>query len=172
MIFFSVFARMLLFTCQNLLFQPLCCFVKFVLKMSRIEIDVKKKILHIWCTEKGISFNRIAKRVKVQPASVKRIIERFGKELSFEDSTRRGRKPGSVDPKLDQKVVDYIQQNRSASVRDLAKKFKTSIGMIQRIKKRHNLRTFKKQKTPKQSPEQKCRAKNRARKLALQPFFG
>lgn len=37
--------------------------------------------------------------------------------------------------------------------------------MIQRIKARHNLKTYKKQKVSKQSPEQKCRAKTRARKL-------
>lgn len=112
-----------------------------------------------------MNYYQIAKRVNVHPASVKRIIEKFGTELSFEDLPRSGRKPGSSDPKLDRKVVDYIRHDRSASIRDLAKKFRTSVGMIQRIKKRNDLRTYKKQKIPKQSPEQKRRAKTRARKL-------
>lgn len=134
--FFSVFARMLLVTCQNSLFQSCCCFVMLLWKMSWIEIDVKKKILYIWCTENSFSFSRIAKRVKFHPASVKQIL---GTELFFEISTRSGRNPGSVDHKMDQKVVDYIQQNRSASVQDLVKKFKCSIGMIWRIEKREIL---------------------------------
>lgn len=133
--------------------------------MSRIEFETKKKILHTWCTEKGITYNRIAKRFKVHPISVKRIIEKFGNECSLKDLPRSGRKPGPSNPGLDQKVVNYIQKNKSASTRDLAKKFKTSIGMIQRIKHRHNLKTYKKQKAPKQSPEQKNRAEMRARKL-------
>lgn len=37
--------------------------------------------------------------------------------------------------------------------------------MVQRIKKRNNLKTYKKQKVPKQSADQKSRAKTRARKL-------
>lgn len=133
--------------------------------MSRIEFETKKKILHTWCTEKGVTYNQIAKRVNVHPASVKRIIEKFGKECSLKDLPRSGRKPGSSNPDLDQKVVDYIQRNKSASTRDLAKKFRTSIGMIQRIKRRNDLKTYKKQKVPKQTPEQKSRAKTRARKL-------
>lgn len=133
--------------------------------MSRIELETKKKVLHIWCTEKGVTFNQIAKRTKICPESVKRIIEKFGNECTLRDLPRSGRRPGPSNPELDQKVVNYILKNRSASIRDLAKKFKTTIGMIQRIKRRHDLKTYKKQKVPKQSPEQQHRAKTRARKL-------
>lgn len=133
--------------------------------MARIDIETKKKILHTWCTEKGVTYNQIAKRFKVHHTSVKNVIHKYGEELSLKDLPRTGRKPGPSEPKLDDKVVAYIRRHRSASTRDLAKKFKTSIGMIQRIKVRNSLKTYKKQKVPKKSLEQQSRAKTRARKL-------
>jgi transposase len=133
--------------------------------MVRIDLETRKKILHTWCTEKGVTYNQIAKRFKVHHTSVKNIIDKYGNESSLKDLPRSGRKPGSSKPQLDAKVVTHIKRNRSVSTRDLAKKFKTSIGMIQRIKARNSLKTYKKRKVPKKSVEQQSRAKTRARKL-------
>lgn len=108
--------------------------------MSRIQIEVREEILHTWCTVKGITFNQIAKRVGVAPASVKAIIEKFGMHHTLTDLPRSGRKPGASDPKLDKYVVKLINQNKSISMRDLAKKAGTSYGMIQRIKRRYGLK--------------------------------
>lgn len=133
--------------------------------MSRIDLETRKKILHTWCSERGVTYNEIAKRVKVHHTSVKNIIEKFGKTLSMKDLPRSGRKTGPSQPGRDLKVVEYIRKNPSASTRDLAKQFNTSIGMIQRIKVRNSLKTYKKQKVPKKSLVQQVRAKTRARKL-------
>ena len=76
----------------------------------------------------------------------------------MDELPRRGRKPGSSNPKLDQKMVSLIMKNKSMSIRDLAKKAGTSVGMIQRINRRNHLKTYKKQKISKQSVEQKKRA--------------
>ena len=83
----------------------------------------------------------------------------------MKDLPRCGRIPGPSMPELYGKVLEYIKLHRSESTRDLAKRFKTSIGMIQRIKTRHFLKTYKKRKVPKKSVEQQSRAKTRARKL-------
>lgn len=133
--------------------------------MSRIKKEVKIRVLDTWMREKGISMNEVAKRFGIHPASVKSIIHKFGEHYTFDDLPGRGRKPGPSDPNLDRKVINLINRNRSMSIRDLAKKAGTSIGMVQRIKKRNNLKTYKKQKVSKQTAEQKSRAKTRARKL-------
>lgn len=51
------------------------------------------------------------------------------------------------------------------SVRDIAKKTGVSIGTVQNIKKRNNIRTYRKQKMPKRSADQKTRSKKRCGKL-------
>ncbi|XP_065091905.1 uncharacterized protein LOC135712777 [Ochlerotatus camptorhynchus] len=132
--------------------------------MSRIENEVKIKGLDTWLSEKDVTMRKLANRVGIHHASVKSIINKFREHYSLDELPGRGRKPGSSNPKLNQKVVSLIRKNKSMSIRDLAKKAGTSVGTIQRIKKRNNLKTYKKQKISKQSAEQKHRAATRARK--------
>ena len=61
---------------------------------------------------------------------------------SIKDLTKSGRKKDAEDPKLDTKIVTLIDKNASMSVRDLAKKVQKSVWMIQRVKRRHNLKTY------------------------------
>lgn len=133
--------------------------------MSRIKKETKIRVLDTWLREKGVTMNNLAKRFGIHPGTVKSIINKFGEHYTFDDLPRRGRKPGPADPNLDRKIVNLINRKKSMSIRDLAKKAGTTVGMVQRIKKRNNLKTYKKQKTSKQSAEQKSRAKTRARKL-------
>lgn len=165
MIFYVVITACCSFACQLPFVYLFARFKFLVSKMSRIEKEVKKKVLDTWLSEKGITMRKLAKRFGIHHASVKTIINKFGEHYTLDELPGRGRKPGSSNPKLDRKVVSLIMKNKSMSIRDLAKKAGTSVGMIQRIKQRNHLKTYKKQKISKQSAEQKKRAATRARKL-------
>lgn len=133
--------------------------------MARITVDVRKKIVHNYCTENNISYRKLAKRYKVSPNAVKNIIIKFGNTCSLKDMPKSGRKKGPNNAKLESKILILINKNKSMSVRDLAKKGGTSASMIQRVKQRHNLKTYKKQKIPKRSEKQVKVGKTRLRKL-------
>lgn len=133
--------------------------------MARINLDVRKKIVHNYCTEKNISYRKLAKRYNISPNSVKNIIIKFGNTCNVENLPKCGRKKGPANLKLEAKILALMNKNKSMSVRDLAKRASTSVGMIQRVKHRHNLKTYKKQKQPKKSEKQVQTGKTRLRKL-------
>lgn len=62
--------------------------------MSRFELETRKKILHVWYTEKGVTYNQIAQRAKVHQTSMKNKHDKFGPELTLNDLPRSGRQPG------------------------------------------------------------------------------
>lgn len=141
--------------------------LKFLLvfNMPRIKENVRKQIVHNYCTETGLSYRMLSKRYGVSVTSVKNIIIKFGEYGTVADMPKSGRKKGPQDLKLEEKVLKALNTYKSISVRDLAKKTGTNVAMIQRIKKRNNLKTFKKQKIPKKSQKQKIVGKSRTRKL-------
>ena len=112
--------------------------------MPRISLNVRKQILYTYCTEKDISFRQLAKRFKVSDKSVKNIVTRYGEHCVLSDLPKSGRKKGARDPKLERRLVELIMRNPTTSIRDLASKGKTTVGMIQRVKRRNNLKTYKK----------------------------
>lgn len=144
------------------LFLVLC---HLVFEMARIEEEVRKKIVHTYCAEKNISYRQLAKRYKVSVNAVKNIIVKYGDTCSIKDLPKSGRKKGAKDVKVEKNVLTLIDKNKSMSVRDLAKKARTSVSMIQRIKGRNNMKTYKKQKIPKKSERQVKVGKTRLRKL-------
>lgn len=133
--------------------------------MSRLSLNVRKQIVDSWLSVKGISFRQIAKQLNTSHQTVSAVIKKYGEELTFKDLPRPGRKIGSYNKNIDRKVRKLIESKRSLSVREIAKKCGNSPANVQEIKKRHNLKTYKKQRIPKRSQKQQAVAKNRARKL-------
>ena len=133
--------------------------------MPRISLTVRKKILYTYCTEKNVSYRQLAKRFKVSDKSVKNIVLRYGEHCVLSDLPKSGRKKGARDPKLERRLVQLIMRNPTTSIRDLASKGKTTVGMIQRVKRRNNLKTYKKQKVAKKTEKQIKSVKTRVRKL-------
>lgn len=133
--------------------------------MRGLSPEKRKSILDKWCSIKGITLRKLAKLENVSVGAVQNAIKKFGQEYTFVDKPKSGRKPGSSNPNLDRKIVKAYKTNKEASVRDLAKKLGTSIGMVQRAKQRNNLKTYKKQRQPKRSEKQQSSVKSRVRKL-------
>lgn len=133
--------------------------------MRGLTPQKRKSIVDKWCSVKGITYRKLAQMEGVSVGAVQTAIRKYGEDYTFEDQQRPGQKPGPSNPKLDQKIVKLFASNRELSVRDVAKKVGTSIGMVQRAKKRNNLKTLKKQKQPKRSQKQKASVKTRVRKL-------
>ena len=133
--------------------------------MTRISFENRKLILDKWCGIKGISFRTIAKQVKVSTDSVRRIINKFGEHHSLNDLPKSGRKKGPSNKKLEQKVVSLYKTKKGLSVRDAAKKAGTSPSMIQRVKKRNNLKVYKRQRNPIITEKQAITIKKRVHKF-------
>lgn len=115
------------FDCR-LSFVPMFVRLKFsVSEMPRIENEVKINVLDTWLSNKGLT-------------------------LFMDEVPGRGRKPGCSNTKLDQKLGSPNRKNKSMSIRYFANNAETSVGMIQRIKKWNNLKTYKRQT--------KCRIKS------------
>lgn len=108
---------------------------------------------------------KIAKEENVSFNSVSNIIKKFGERNTLDDLPKSGRKKGAHNQELDKKIKTIFKNKPGISVRDAAKKANTTIGMIQRCKKRLNLKTYKKQKQPKRDATQSKKAYTRARKL-------
>lgn len=133
--------------------------------MGRIILEVRKNILDDWCKLKNMTFRKLAKKYKVSPSGVHKLIKKFGETTVLQDLPKSGRKRGTWDSALEKKVMRMFLQKPSLSVRDAAKKANTSPSTIQRIKLRCNLKTYKKQKQPKRDDKQTAAVRKRTRKL-------
>lgn len=133
--------------------------------MAKINIEKRKSVLFKWCSIKSISMRKIAKEENLPVSSVSYIIKKFGETNTIHNLPKSGRKKGSFDQEKSRRVMEIIKKKRELSVRDIAKKAKTSIGMVQRVKARNNLKTYKKQKQPKRDEKQSSKAKTRTKKL-------
>lgn len=133
--------------------------------MGRLSETTRKGIVNTFLNEKGISQRTIAKRYLVSKNAVALTIKRYGETLMIKDSPKSGRPKGPRNQQLDSKIQSTISQNMNMSVRDLADKCKTTIGMVQRCKKRNNLKTYTKQRAPKRNQKQVVNIKPRVRKL-------
>lgn len=132
--------------------------------MPRISAETRKAILLKWCKEK-ITLRKLAKSVNCSKSAVYQIIKKFGEHNTIDDLPKSRRRKGPVCKKTEESVVKYLNSGKSLSVREIAKKVKISVGSVQNIKKRNNIKTFKKQKIPKRSAAQQDRAKKRSRRL-------
>lgn len=116
--------------------------------MPSISIETRKLIVQKWCTEK-ISYKKIAKSVNCSISGVRKVILKFGDNFTIDNLPKSRRRSGPANPQKEAKVVQLLSKNKSMSVRKVAKKAGVSVGTVQNVKKRNNLKTYKKQKAPK-----------------------
>lgn len=133
--------------------------------MSSKEEKVRKSIIDIYLQNPSCSYAEIGRLSNTSRATARNAIIKFKEQKSLKRKPGGGRKPGFQDPEIVKKVVRSLKVNPNLSVRDLAKKFKISVFLVQKIKQKHGLRSFKAQKTANRSEIQDQRAKTRARKL-------
>lgn len=129
------------------------------------EKTQRKVIIDKWLENQEASARSISKQLKIPNSTVSRVIKRFKEEKSLDRKSHKNRVSGARNEKLDEKIIKTIQKNRSMSVRDIASLHRTTRGMVQRAKKRAAMKTRKKKKVPKVTPEQRKKIKTRARKL-------
>lgn len=130
-----------------------------------MENENRKKIVHIYLQNPDWSYSKISKELKLPKSTVGAVIKRYKETSSIVRAKGSGRKSGPTDKKLHAKLVKSFKQNPGLSVRDRAKRFNTSIGMVQRTLKRVGMKAFKVVKTPRRTEKQETNMKSRARKL-------
>lgn len=133
--------------------------------MTINEIETRSTIVKLFHDNPTYTYGKIAKLAKVTRKTGSKVIRNFKSNLSVQRKEGSGLIKGFRTKKLDKKVVDVIEKLPSISTRDIAKKCKTLPAMIQRIKARNNLKTFKKRKIPKKSIKQFNEGIDRAKKL-------
>lgn len=112
-----------------------------------------------------MSGQQIAKKLKIYPRAVQRILKRFKGTLSIEKKPGSGRKVGSGNKELRRKVKRSLGQNPVLSDRDKAKRFQTSKTTIRKIRAELRFKAFRVVKCPNRNDKQNVEAKKRARKL-------
>lgn len=134
--------------------------------MGRIDQETRVFIIKKYCTE-GLSCRDIARIVKRSKSAVYQIIRKFGEHHTVADLPRFRTRRGATKPRTEKKCVKLLLSEESFSVRRIAKKLRISVGSVQNIKRRNNIKTYRKQKMPKRSAEQENRARDRCRKLDI-----
>lgn len=133
--------------------------------MSSQQEKNRKIILQKYIENPLRTQKSIAKDVGVSRETVSRVLKKFSGSLTVERKKGSGKKVGPHDKKLEKKVCSTIKARRGMSTRDVAKKCQTSSSMVQRVKRRNNMKCYKKQKQPKRTVPQKNRAIVRSRRL-------
>lgn len=117
-----------------------------------------------------MSYKKLASEVRVSYFLARRVALRFKEEGTVKDKARSGRPKHSVNKQLERRVIGFIERNPNMSIRDIAKKAKTSHQQVINIKKRNNIKTYKKKKIPKRSEKQNVKSKKLAGKLYREKF--
>jgi transposase len=60
--------------------------------MRGLSAEQRRKIVHKWCTEPGLSLRKLAKIEGVSEKAVRTAIRKFSEDNSFEDKPKTGRK--------------------------------------------------------------------------------
>lgn len=157
--------------CQIFHFCMIIFFIKvlflrcsILVKMTKQE-ETRRIIISKYLENPQKSVKMIAKELNFPNSTTSDVIKRYKETLSI------SRKPGSggnrvvTDPKLAQKLVKYVEKNPNKSEREMAIKFNMSKSWIHKMLVKHNLRSFKVQKSVNRTDQQAQRAKTRARNL-------
>lgn len=133
--------------------------------MENQRETVRIKIVHEWKKNPQVSYSIIAKICNTSKSNVCKTLLRFKEHNTTKSRPKTGRPKGPSNTKLEKNILKTMKKNRSMSVRDIAKKNHTSNDMIQRVKKRNNLKVYKKQRCPKRSKKQANVALRRSKLL-------
>jgi len=129
------------------------------------QVETRKSIIRIYQANPQWSFIKIAKEARVRRETVSKVINNFKKDLTINRKQGSGRKKGFQSPKTAKKVIALFEKNPRLSERKAAKKVDCSRSLIQKIKSRNNLKSYKVQKVPDRNAVKNLEAKERAKKL-------
>lgn len=135
------------------------------MEISSRELENKKKVVHKFLENPNASGASIAKSLNLNQRTVRRIIKRFRDSPSVSRASDGGRKPGSADKNLAQKIIRPIKQNPGLSDNDRAKKYGTSPATVRRTRIKAGYKSYRMIKHPNRSEKQSLVAKKRARLL-------
>lgn len=133
--------------------------------MESKEKQTRISIIKIYQENPTYTFEKIAKLANTHRKTGSNVIKKFATTLTVDRKQSSGGKTGPKDKKIERKVIEVITKKPSISKRDTAKKSKTSPSMVQRVKARNDLQTYKKHKKPKRTDLQFNTGINRAKKL-------
>jgi len=133
--------------------------------MSSLQLVRREKILHFCLHNPGLAKKEIAKQLEVPLRTIYSVLKTFQERQTLNRKPGSARPRGCTKPELVQKVKLSIQRNPTISIRTLAEKYGTSIGMIQRIKKQLQYRSYKKKKIARREEKQDNKAIRRSKKL-------
>lgn len=104
-----------------------------------------EKMIDIFLQNPNFTQRKIAKFSGFSLSSVEKAIRKYELNLPCVKKPKPRRKKGPADPALEKRVVEMIELGINDSIRDLARKCKTSKSNIQRIKTRNGYNTCTKQ---------------------------
>lgn len=133
--------------------------------MSSAQEKLHENILYKYVQYGDNSTKKVALELNTSIRTVQRVLKRFRETGGIRRQPGSGRKRGFVDKKIEKKVIAALQRKPTLSVRDLAKKCKTSKSTIQRVKKNSHIKSFKQTKVPNRNAKQQTESKTRSRKL-------
>lgn len=130
-----------------------------------MALENRQKIVLKYLDDPAVPIYKIAKSLKLPRTTAQGVLKKFKARLTNERAQGSGRKPGTHNKKLYQKVRLSFKTNPGLSNRDRAKRFNTSEGTIRNIRKKSGLKSFKAIKYPNRSDKQRFEVKKRSRRL-------
>lgn len=108
--------------------------------------------MHKYIEDTSLSYNKIAKSLKMPPSTVRYVIQRYLRTLSTKVATYK-RNRTTKDPVVVGKVRD-VKNNPTMSLRKRAQRNNISKTKVVNIMKKHGIKTFRKIKVPRRSDKQ------------------
>lgn len=130
-----------------------------------MELENRKLILRTFTENPGTSGRKIAKLLKLPQTTVASVIKRYKESLTIIKTPGAGRKPGCHNKELKAKVMRSLKNNPSLSDNDRALKFKSTRGIVRRIRVRAGYKSYRAIKYPNRSDKQSLVVKKRSRLL-------
>ena len=121
--------------------------------------------MHFLIENPGVSNKTISKELQIALRAAQSVVKRFKNTGTIKRKSGSGRKKSFVRRDLVKKVKDTFDRNPEISVRTLAKKFKTSTSIIQRVKRNCGYKSYKKKKVPRREEKQENVAIRRSKLL-------
>ncbi|CRL06267.1 CLUMA_CG018938, isoform A [Clunio marinus] len=125
----------------------------------------RRKILQKYVENKSKPLSMFAKEMDFPLTTVRRVIKSFIDSGTVDRKAGSGRKKGTGDKTLAQKLNQALLTNPNRTLRDLASEFQTSHTNVRKIKKKLDYDKRKVKKKPNRTDNQNVNAKSRASRL-------
>lgn len=124
-----------------------------------MELENRKKVLHIFNENQQLSSSAIAKQLKMPKSTVSYILRRFKETLTVERAPHT-RKSGPINKELARKVTRSFKDNPGLSDRDRARRYGTSRTTVMRLRSAHGYKSYRMIKHPNRTDKQNLMAKS------------